>query len=329
MIKTRVKTLFSILFIVGLFYIVTSTYAALEINLQDSDISVEVMPENPEPYQDVTISLSSYATDLDKAFVEWRSGSNLILSGYGKTNYSFTALGPNISTIFDVTITPADGGEKLVRRITINPSEVEIMWESMDGYTPPFYRGKSFVSREGRIKAVAIPNTTKIGKSNVVYKWKSGDNTVLGASGYNKDSYVFTNSELNLKESVTVSASSVDGRYNASKTITIPIASPKIIFYKKSPTEGILYNNALLNETFVDGDEMTIVAEPYFLAIKGNEDDFTYNWKINSEAIETPSGRTELTIRPASRGGYATINLDLENLNTFFQKASGQLKLSL
>jgi hypothetical protein len=290
-------------------------------------VSVDLIPENPEPYQDVTVKITSYATDLNRAFIEWRSGSNLILSGYGKTSYSFTAPGPNVSTVLDVNITPSDGGGKITKRVVVSPSEIEIMWEAVDGYTPPFYRGKSYITREGRIKAVAIPNTGTSGK--ISYTWKSGDNTVLGASGYNKDSYTFKNSELNTSESVTVSASSVDGRYNATKTISIPIVEPKIIFYKKSPTEGILYNNALTNETYVEGEEMTMVAEPYFLAIKGNENEFTYSWKINGKEIETPSRKTQLTIHPASRGGYATIDLVLENLSTFFQSASGQLKLNL
>jgi len=303
--------------------------AEMEIGLEEADVVVDLIPENPEPYQDITVKLTSYATDLNKAMIEWRSGPNLVLSGYGKTSYSFTALGPGVSTTFDITITAGDGSGKINKRITISPSEIEILWEGIDSYTPPFYRGKSFISRESRIRAVAIPNTSRTGKNGVSYTWKLGDKTVQGVSGYNKDSYTFTNSELNLKESVTVIASSVDGKYNARKTINIPMVSPKIIFYEKSPTLGVLYNNALNNEAFLGGDEMTIVAEPYFTALNGNEDDFSYSWEINGEKIETPSKKTELTIRPTARGGYATINLVLENLDTFFQKVSGQLKLSL
>ncbi len=325
----HIKIFLVVLFITGLLFVYGKDSNALEIGLQDTDVSIDMVPENPEPYQDVTVNLTSYATDLNKSMIEWRSGSNLILSGLGRTSYSFTTLGPNVSTIFDITIRPAEGGGAISKRIVINPSEVEILWEGVDSYTPPFYRGKSFISREGRIKAVAIPNTTRVGKGGVTYTWKSGDSTVLGASGYNKDAYVFTNSELNLKENLTVSASSVDGRYNATKTITIPTVSPQIVFYKKSPTEGISYNNALTNDAFIDEEEVTIVAVPYFSALRGNENAFSYTWKVNGETIETPSKKTELTLRPASRGGYATVNLELDNLSTFFQRVSGQLKLSL
>lgn len=304
---------------------------ASEVGLQDSDVDVATIPENPEPYENVTIKLSSYTTDLNKAFIEWNNGAKLLLSGYGKTSYSFQALGPDIATDFYVTITPPDSGDKITKRINIKASEIEIMWESVDSYTPPFYRGKSFPSRESSIKAVALPNTNTIkqGKGNITYSWKNNDNAVQNASGYNKDSYIFSNSQLKTKELVTVYASSIDGKYNATKTIEIPIVSPKIIFYKKSPTEGILYNNAIADESFISEDEVTIVAEPYFLALTGNETNFSYDWKINGESIGTPSKKTELTVRPSSRGGYATINLVLENLNFLFQKVGGKIKLNL
>lgn len=302
-----------------------------EIGIQDSDISINITPENPEPYQDIKIRLTSYATDLNKALIEWQSGSNIVLSGIGRTNYSFKALGPNTVTTLSVIITPSGSLDKITRQIVINPSEIDILWESVDGYTPAFYRGKSFASAESLIKAVAISNTStqRSGKGNIVYTWKNNGNTVAGSSGYNKDSYIFANSELNKNEEVSVAASSVDESYSAAKTIKIPIVRPEIVFYEKSPTEGILYNNSLKNNTVVIGDEMTIVAVPYFLAVKGNEGKFSYKWKINDEDIATPSKKTELTIRPASRGGYATIGLSLENLSTFFQKVSGQLKLTL
>lgn len=305
--------------------------AANEINPGEGDITATMIPENPQPYQDVTVTLTSYATDLNKAMIQWQSGANIVLSGYGKTSYSFKTLGPNTITVLDVTINIPGSIDKITKRVAINPTEVELVWEGVDSYVPPFYRGKSFPTAQGLIKVVAIPNTSTIkqGKGAITYTWKSGDNTVLGVSGYNKDSYVFQNSELNDIERVTVTAESVDGRYNARNTIEIPISTPKILFYKKSPTEGVQYNQALTNESFISEDEVTIVAVPYFLSIKGNESRFTYDWKINGNSIDTPSKKTEITIRPASRDGYATIDVVFENLNTLYQKVNGKLKLNL
>lgn len=319
------------LLIFGFLLTPTLSIRASEVGLQDGDIDVTTIPENPEPYENVTIKISSYATDLNKAFIEWHNGSKILLSGYGKLSYSFQALGPDLATDFYITITPPDSADKFTKRVTIKTSEVELLWESIGSYTPPFYRGKSFPSRESTIKVVAIPNTNNIkqGKGNITYNWENDDNAVQEASGYGKDSYTFSNNQLKTKENISVRASSIDGKYNASKTIDIPIVNPKIIFYKKSPTEGVLYNNALSDGSFIPEDEVTLVAEPYFLALEGNEVNFSYNWKINGETIDTPSKKTELTVRPSARGGYATIDLVMENLNFLFQKVSGKLNLTL
>ena len=315
----------------SIFFISKYSSAAIEIPTQESDISVETTPENPEPYQNVTIKISSYATDLNKAKIDWTNNGKVVLSGLGETSYSFKALGPNSALIFNIAITPENSINKINKQVVIKASEIELLWEAIDGYTPLFYKGKAFASPEGMIKVVGIPNTNTIksGKGSMVYSWKSKDSNVVSASGYNKDSYVFKNSELNSSEDITVIASSVDGQYDATKQINIPILSPKIIFYKKSPTDGILYNQALVDDTLMSENEFTIVAEPFFLSYKNKESGFTYDWKINGESIATPSRKTELTIRPSSRGGYATISVVMEDLKSFFQKVTGQLKLTL
>lgn len=304
--------------------------ADLDIGIQDSDVNLSLTPENPEPYQDVTIEVTSYATDLNKASIEWRSGSKIVLSGTGRTKYSFKTLGSNTPTTFQVTIKASEGGDPIIKQISINPSDIEVLWEAVNGYTPPFYKGKSFASSESIIKAVAIPNikSPQSGR-NVSYTWKNEDEVIQDASGYNKNSYTFQNQAIKGSESVTVLASSVDGQYNATKTVNIPIVEPKIIFYKKSPLDGVVYRKALGDEISMPEDETTIVAEPYFLALKGNENRFTYSWKVNDEDIPTPSKERELTVTPTARGGFATISVVMENLNTLYQTVSGKLKINL
>src|SRR3989339_1266907 len=204
--RLQTKILINFFLVFTVFLIPFFLYAEMEIGVIDNQINIETIPENPEPYQNVTIKITSFATDLNKATIEWISGSNVVSSGIGKTSYSFKALGPEIPSVFDVQIIPFGSFSSVNKRVIIIPTEIEVMWEAVDGYTPPFYRGKSFVSAEGLIKVVAIPstNTIKSGKGNIVYSWKNGDNTQLDASGYNKDSYKFANNILNEKEIVTV-----------------------------------------------------------------------------------------------------------------------------
>jgi hypothetical protein len=326
-----IKFLLLGLLILGIIYIPSISSALSEIEIQEGEISIETIPNNPQPYQDVTINLSSYATDLNKAMLIWETASGIVLSGIGEKSYSFKALGPNTTSIIDVSITPVGSINTINKRIIVTPSEIEMMWESVNGYTPPFYKGKSLPISGSFIRVVAIPNTNTIksGIGSMTYTWKNGDNTVLEASGYNKNSYEFKNSMFDTKNEIKVTASSINGDYGAENTINIPLYDPRIIFYKKSPTEGIFYNNALNKESTMTEDEMTIVAEPYFLPIKTNGEYFTYNWTINDKIISTPTKKTELTIRPNSRGGYVVVNLSIENAMELFQNINNKLTINL
>lgn len=328
---TKIKIFLLGFFILGIINIPCISSAEMQIEVQEGEISVEIIPNNPQPYQDVTINISSYATDLNKAIITWQGESGTVLSGIGKTSYSFKTEGPNTSNFFNISITPIGSMSTISKSISITPSEIEIMWESTDGYTPPFYKGKALPISGGLIRAVAIPNTNTIksGNGSISYIWKNANNTVLDASGYNKNSYDFKNSMFENINEITVVASSVSGNYGAENTIEIPVYKPRIVFYKKSPTEGVLYNNALDKEAVMTEDEVTIVAEPYFLSMKNNGNNLAYSWQINGENITTPSKKTELTVRPTSRGGYATIDISIENLKELFQKVSGRLKLNL
>lgn len=318
------------IFIVSLFVFLLPvfSFALNEINVWENDINVEIIPENPEPYQEVTVKITSYATDLNKAVIEWRSGSSLLISGYGQTKYSFKVSGPNTSTVVDISITPEGSYQKINKQVVVSPTEVDMLWESVDGYTPPFYKGKALVTGESVIKVVALPIIKNgINQSNIVYNWRQDDSAKEDKSGYNKNYFIFSNKAMNNKENVSVTVSSVDGGYFAKDSIEVPISSPKIVFYKKSPILGVLYNKALVNDSYFPEKEFTITAEPYFLAIKEKESAFKNTWKVNSNLV--PIQGREITLQPTATDGYATISVVMENFSTLFQKASGQLRISL
>jgi hypothetical protein len=328
---TKIKIFLIWFYILGIINIPYFCFAEIQIEVQEGEINVEMVPNNPQPYDDITINLSSYSTDLSKAIINWSGPTGTILSGIGKKSYSFKAGGPGSTSTVDIIVTPVGGVNTINKRITITPSEVEIMWESVDGYVPPFYKGKSLPISGSTIRAVAIPNTDTIksGIGSISYIWKNTGEVIPDSSGYNKNSYVFKNSVFDGENMVTVVASSVNSNYAAENTTKIPIYKPKILFYKKSPIEGIIYNNALNKETYMQEDEMTIVALPYFLSTKGNEKNLSYYWQTNGKNIQTPIKKSELTIRPSSRGGFATINIEVENLKELFQTATNQLKINL
>jgi hypothetical protein len=317
-----------ILAFVGIFVLPAHNIYA-EIKVDAGDINIEMIPNNPEPYSDVTIKLKSYALDLDRANIEWKISNKIVLSGVGRTLYTFTTSSPNTTTIINLNITP-DTGIVINKQIIIRPSEIEMLWQAVDSYTPAFYKGKALPIQESKIKIVAFPNTinvAKANKKNMVYTWQRGDNAVPNSSGYGKDSFTFTNSVLAFTEHIGLSVSSTDNTYNATGTLDVGIVKPKILFYKKSPINGALYDEAMLDSTTMTEDEMTIIAEPYYL--NKDSSDLQYDWKINNNSINTPSKKTELTIRPSSRGGYALVSLSVDSITKLFQSITNSIKINL
>lgn len=329
MLKKHKITLLFIM-VLGIFNIPNFSYSESQIGIENDSVIVEMSPNNPEPYQDVSIQLNSYSTDLNKAVITWDIDGDNFISGIGKINYSFKTKGPGITTNINISIKPIGSSGSITKRISINPSEVDILWESVDGYTPPFYKGKALPTPGSSINIVAIPNTDiiKYGIGSMTYTWKNDGSVLPESSGYNKNSLKYKNDIYSDTDKISVSVSSVEGNYAAEKNIEIKAFKPKVVFYKKSPTEGILYNNALNIKYTMEEDEMTIVGEPYFLSTLTNSD-YDYSWKINGASVNTPNKKNELTVRPTARGGYATIGLKVENIKKIFQEASNQLKLSL
>ncbi|MBP6931646.1 MAG: hypothetical protein KBD48_03175 [Candidatus Pacebacteria bacterium] len=292
------------------------------------DIVATVAPENPKPYEDVTITLESYATDLNRAQIEWRSGEKILLKNTGVKDFSFKMGALGTKSLLDIKITTVEG-DIIQKRIILSPGDMDILWQSLDSYVPPFYRGKALPPKEGRVKIIAIPSGPKgIQANSATYNWKLNDKTDQSQSGYKKNSFIF-NLTNELEDTVEVVSMSSTDNTNSTGIIKISGVNPQILFYKKDPVEGIYYNKILDKEIPLESEEMTIKAEPYFMGDTTNTQAHIYEWKINGDTIPTPRKKNMLTIKPTARGGYAEINLYIENTLKLFQSATQSLKINL
>lgn len=315
-----------------IFLLCLSQSTSSVIIAQGEDVSINIVPTNPKPFGQATISVESFALSLNNAQIDWRANGKTVLSGQGKTTYTFTVGGPNTSTTLDITIIPNDGSTSIKKTINITPSDIDLLWESVDSYTPPFYKGKALPTKQSQIKIVAFPNTSGLSQTNqknITYSWKNNFNTIKNASGTGKNKYIFSNSDIKNTEKISVEALGPGGAYKASGSAVINIESPQVLFYKKSPLEGILYQTSLKDGDYIQENEITLVVEPLFMTFKDGASSLKYTWKINGNSIETPDNPRELTVRPSSRGGYATIEFGLENTSKLFQSIVKSLRVEL
>src|SRR5688572_30440249 len=112
------------------------TYAQSLGDLPGSDpLIVKISPENPRPGQRVTVSIESYAIDLERSTIVWALDGIEAQRGSAMKSYMFTAGKAGSEQRVTVSVTTVNS-TTLTKTVYIRPNDVEIIWQSRS-YTPP------------------------------------------------------------------------------------------------------------------------------------------------------------------------------------------------
>lgn len=302
--------------------------------LSDNDLDFTLSPQYPGPHQGVTITLISYSTDLDRNEITWSTNGSTAKVGTGAKTFSLTT--GDVGTVInvDVTISSLTDGV-LKKRITIIPAELDMLWQAIDSYVPPFYRGKTLPTKESKVRVVAMPGIKNFSgvdlpASSLSFQWQQDFSVVQSASGYNRNYFDFQNSPLHKTDVISVTATPVSETAGSiKKTVEIKYSNPLLLFYERDPILGVLYNHTVENGFTLSG-EKTIVAEPFYISPKDiSSTDLSYEWELNGATISSPQNRSMVTLRSSDRSGSATLSLSVLNNNTIFQEVHKFITLSL
>lgn len=314
-----------------IFFMLFAFIAHAEV--RESDIILSTSPKYPSPNQHVTATISTNATDLNKANISWSIGGKEIISAIGKKTFIFDmgSIGESIS--IQAKIDTVDG-QSITKNILSTPAEVDMLWEGDDSYVPPFYKGKTLVSEEGTFKVVAIPNmTTKYGHmtpENLSYAWTKDNSGQPNDSGWGKNYLIFKNSFLDDKNVIEVTASDLSGDTSTVGKITLSTTNPEIVFYKNDLKLGILYNNTIGDGFNLDTGGATFIAEPYFFSPKNiDSPNLNFDWVINGSQTSTPTPKNVLSIKPnPNESGTAKIRLTITNIKTLSQTLTKEFNVN-
>ncbi len=294
-----------------------------------SSISVNMSPENPEPFENVDISISSYANNLDTVFISWSVDNKVSLTGIGKKSFSLTAPSADKESTVLVKISLPDGDVEL--RILVKPSSMVMLWQADDSHVPPFYRGKALPSADSSIKVVAMPEIRNAGvlinPKNMSYSWELDYDNDQGASGYGKNYYVYRNDYLENASTVDVSVLTVDQKYTSAGTVRVGSYQPKILFYSRDSKLGTMWENTIKDNYLIKNEEI-IEAVPYFISPQNvYSPSLSWTWSINDELANTES--IIKNILPLKIGGGASgsakIRVDINNIYKIFQTTTNQV----
>ena len=292
-------------------------------------LNVRIHPQNPKPGDTVSVTIESYLSDLNKATIEWSVNDRSILRGIGKTAFSFIVGNAGETTKLAISLI-TNTGDRIAKEYIFNPVGLTILWEA-DTYTPPFYKGKSLITPQARVRAIAVPDEvhTKnaLDAGNLAYVWRENDIASESSSGYGKNSFSFIAPRPYEKTKISVEASSLDDSIHSKWNIAIPVADPFVLFYEDHPLIGIWYNSPLGPSLHLVKKEFSLRAEPYFFSNEtGGRATLLYNWEMNGQAFKN-SGRTVTLRNEKGENGTSLFALAIRGVQKTFQTADQSLTI--
>lgn len=286
-------------------------------------ISFSVSPSVPRPNQLVTAKIASYSSDLNRLQISWYVNDQLVKKEVGATQHEFLIGDLGKLTKLRVVILKLDGST-LEKNYTFRPAEVDLIYEAQT-FTPPFYEGKAYFSRQSSVKISAMPqalnkNGQFIDPKNIIYKWYVDGSVIQDQSGYGKQSFLYTGKLLSKSVKIGVDISTIEEGSVANSSIFINPVTPEVLIYEKSPTLGTLYNKIVSDNFSINKPEIEFEASPFSFKKDSVLNLSTiYEWSLNGSKINSPNQSSLVFRNEENKQGQASIGVSVSN-ETILQK---------
>ncbi len=308
-----------------LVFIFTPLFSYAQSMPSFADVTLDVLLKFPEPFQQVDIEAVSYSVSLDTRSITWYVNNQEYQKGTGKKSISVKVGGPGTTTNVSISV-DIGTADPLVKRIQLKPNVVDLLWEAIDSYVPPFYRGKALPPAEGAIRVTAVP----LGSSTLngmVFTWLRNGEVSQSDSGFGRNSLSLRNSIFDAASRVGVRIASPDGFYQAEKSISIVRGEPFLRFgvYKSGFSPKFAETGGVLD---APSGNFELRAEPFFFSSQNGYSGIDYRWKISGEDYSNTEKKGN-TIFLSPPGESATIPFDvaLSHLTYTLQELTGKISI--
>ncbi len=296
------------------FYLLLSTRCLLAQSSQSVDLVIDSVPSDPSPGQSVVLEVKSFSIDLNLATINWSYGGKAIASGIGRTRVTVVAPSSGISATV-TAIVNASGFDQISASIILHPGSIDMLWESPQSITPPFYKGRALLAQGGFLRVVAVPAPSA--PRGISYEWSRNDSAVQPASGYGKSSYTLQNTAFNGQERIGVIASG--GVFSGNGKVTVNPVTPDAIMYKKN--EGFINFAEGHRATFSLSGPSTLRFEPYFFTVpRLVSDTLTFDMKLGDTPLYGDSSQNEVRLSSPAEPGTYDLSLDITTQDYSLQR---------
>lgn len=296
--------------------------------ISQEQLVIDVRPQVIQPNFPVTFEVTSYATDINRAYVSYIVDGQVAAEGVGLKEFSVDAPRVGQTMQVEVNVRTVDQGT-MSETFTLSPAQVDLLYEATDSHAPAMYRGKKLPAHQGGVRMVAMPYFVdqagrKLDPDSLIYTWRVDGNVQQDASGYGQQVFEFEGPEYYRDRRVSVEVGDVSARLEAEREITLPTYEPVIRFYPENPLWSTDYSSAITADRplRLSAQELAVRAVPFFVSNADSYDMVEYEWILNNTPTQVYGDRNVFNLRAPSEGsGSATIELKLEHNRKLLQVA--------
>jgi hypothetical protein len=201
-----------------------------------------------------------------------------------------------------------------------------MLWEAVDSYTPPFYRGKALPTSESSIRVVALTHDA-IRNNQYIYTWRKNSRVDQEQSGFGAQSYIAKNTFFESEYFIDVDVAGRQTPFQAQANLVVPRFDPEVRFSLRSIAgERVPARN---NAFRVADGAYTLRAEPYFFSTPFNANAIETQWFVQDDPVNDTNARSNtLLFAPPSESGFANIRAEINHRDRILQVAEGGTRIT-
>lgn len=305
------------------FLIVYTLTAAAPVSAQATGVTLTPNKVSFSAHEGVVFTATSDIIDLATADIAWFVDTEEVAREAGMSAYRIT-LG-DVGEVTTVAVAVYDGAEVVVAEdsLTVSPTSVALHWES-DGYTHPFYRGRSLatpgttVTVEARAFIVGEDGEPYPPES-LYYTWKRNNRVEQHLSGLGASTISLTDLPPHNDTIVEVSVGHPESGARAENQTRIPSTGVRLLLYPVNPVLGIDFSHAAQSLFYPNELEKTFALIPQFAPIRTFFDpSLKVEWFVNGETVPSHSDNpARVTLIADSLGISAKLSSRIVPQNTY------------
>ena len=262
---------------------------------------------------------------MDTAHITWNKDGLTQKVGVGEMTYT-TILGASGERTFIQAVITL-GGDTITKNISYTPGTVDLVWQAVDSYTPPFYKGKALPSYESQIKITAITDAKF--SQDTTYNWERDFKNKPDVSGFQKDTFYVTGSILETSHNIGVTVRESQRSTAASNHIQIPLHDPMVKIYP-AHNQVVPFFSTTKPVLLGRGEVLSFAAIPYYFSTT-NPETLSYTWRVNGNNIpnaERLNNILTLDSTVFTRTDSVDVSLSIDNPNTSLQEARTEIGIT-